>query len=84
MEMINGYRCTTCADVAYAKKNIDPAHPKDGPFREDRIDQPTQVRPHESFGEAVKFDGQLKAASNVKPDPLRPVQQTGSVLDISA
>jgi hypothetical protein len=31
MEIVNGYMCRDCTDVAYAKKNIDPAHPKDGP-----------------------------------------------------
>jgi hypothetical protein len=31
MEMVNGYSCRNCTDVSYAKKNIDPAHPKDGP-----------------------------------------------------
>lgn len=29
---VNGYSCKNCTDVDYAKKNIDPAHPKDGPF----------------------------------------------------
>jgi hypothetical protein len=32
MEMINGFQCKTCTDVDYAKKHIDPAHPKDGPY----------------------------------------------------
>jgi hypothetical protein len=31
MEIVNGYPCRDCTDVAYAKKNIDPAHPKDPP-----------------------------------------------------
>ncbi len=31
MEIVNGYSCRNCTDVSYAKKNIDPAHPKDGP-----------------------------------------------------
>ena len=29
---VNGYSCKNCTDVDYAKKNIDPAHPADGPF----------------------------------------------------
>jgi hypothetical protein len=29
---VNGYLCHNCTDVDYAKKNIDPNHPKDGPF----------------------------------------------------
>ena len=28
MRMVNGYVCRNCADEDLAKKNIDPAHPK--------------------------------------------------------
>ncbi|GIU67585.1 hypothetical protein PsB1_1739 [Candidatus Phycosocius spiralis] len=28
MEIVNGYLCGGCNDVAFTKKNIDPAHPK--------------------------------------------------------
>ncbi|MFZ4601905.1 MAG: hypothetical protein ACOYM8_05570 [Caulobacterales bacterium] len=33
MQIVNGYVCRDCADVALAKRNIDPAHPKDDPSR---------------------------------------------------
>lgn len=29
MEMVNGYACKSCADVALAKQHINPADPKD-------------------------------------------------------
>jgi hypothetical protein len=29
---VNGFACKNCTDVDYAKKHIDPAHPKDGPY----------------------------------------------------
>lgn len=29
---VNGFNCRNCTDVDYARKNIDPAHPKSGPF----------------------------------------------------
>jgi len=29
---VNGYTCRNCTDVDYAKKHIDPAHPKSGPY----------------------------------------------------
>ena len=35
MEIVNGYVCRDCSDVALAKRNIDPAHPKDGPGQSD-------------------------------------------------
>jgi hypothetical protein len=33
MEIVNGYVCRDCADVALAKRNIDPAHPNEDPLR---------------------------------------------------
>jgi hypothetical protein len=38
---VNGYQCRNCTDVDYAKKNIDPAHPKSGPFGADADLDPT-------------------------------------------
>jgi hypothetical protein len=29
MATVNGEMCRDCTDVPYAKRNIDPAHPKD-------------------------------------------------------
>ncbi len=29
---VNGFSCRNCTEVDYAKKNIDPANPKAGPF----------------------------------------------------
>jgi hypothetical protein len=34
---VNGFQCKNCTDVDYAKKHIDPAHPKDGPYGIDAI-----------------------------------------------
>jgi hypothetical protein len=31
IEVVNGYVCKSCCDVALAKKGVDPAHPKDDP-----------------------------------------------------
>ena len=31
MQVVNGYVCTNCTDVANAKRGVDPAHPKDPP-----------------------------------------------------
>lgn len=30
--LVNGYSCRNCTDVSNAKKNVDPAHPRSGPF----------------------------------------------------
>jgi hypothetical protein len=39
--IVNGFRCKNCTDVDYAKKHIDPAHPKSGPYGIDAKDDPT-------------------------------------------
>lgn len=35
MEIVNGYVCRNCEDVALAKKNIDPADPKNAEREEE-------------------------------------------------
>lgn len=55
MEIVNGYICRDCTDVSYAKKNIDPAHPKDGPQPSD------EGRTPKAYSEAVQFGGALAA-----------------------
>lgn len=73
MEIVNGYRCRDCTDVAYAKKNIDPAHPKDGP-------QPTsQASEPRAFSQAVQFGGALaelndRRLGDLPPDARAPAQ----------
>jgi hypothetical protein len=39
--IVNGYTCKNCTDVDYAKKHIDPAHPKSGPYGINAKDDPT-------------------------------------------
>ncbi|MDI7775059.1 hypothetical protein [Asticcacaulis sp. EMRT-3] len=39
---VNGFTCKTCTDVDYAKKHIDPAHPKSGPYGVNAASDPTQ------------------------------------------
>lgn len=45
---VNGFQCKNCTEVDYAKKHIDPAHPKDGPFGINKSD------------DAIKFGGNLR------------------------
>lgn len=46
---VNGFSCKNCTDVDYAKKHIDPAHPKGGPYginAKDRDATHDSDRPH--------------------------------------
>ena len=56
---VNGFSCKNCTDVDYAKKHIDPAHPRSGPYGVNAKDDPT-VKAHSAF----KFDGALKGVSD--------------------
>jgi hypothetical protein len=69
---VNGYECRNCTDVDFAKKHIDPAHPKSGPFNVDAKSDPTRVlqnatNPAPQGGasqSAVTFGGQLAGISS--------------------
>ncbi len=89
-EMINGYPCKTCTDVDYAKKNIDPAHPKDGPFG---VDNPEKVA-KDAHDKAIKFGGSLAGFNDPKPRdasgpgvtprPQAGAYATGGLVDLTA
>ncbi len=42
---VHGFSCQNCADVALAKKDIDPAHPQSGPNGVDAKFDPTARQP---------------------------------------
>lgn len=81
MEIVNGFVCKNCTDVDYAKKGIDPAHPKDGPWgakaadrKAGRVGDPApsasaSAPSDPAFGPAIRLSG---AAADVQPaDPGR-------------
>ncbi len=84
MQIVNGYQCRNCTDVSLAKKNIDPAHPKDGPADAARA---KQARHREI---AVEFGGvlsRLHASNGVSGDPqTKPAQvpRPGALFSIVA
>jgi hypothetical protein len=92
--MVNGFLCKNCTDVDYAKKHIDPAHPKSGPYGIDAKDDPTVKQSAPST--AVTFGGNLSSL-NTKQAPTagqsvadpsnalaEPPSTPGALLDISA
>ena len=67
---VNGYVCKNCTDVDLAKKHIDPAHPRSGPYGIDAENDPTVKK-----AAAVTFGGSLSelnakmAAPDILPSP---------------
>jgi hypothetical protein len=81
---VNGFSCKNCTDVDYAKKHIDPAHPKSGPYGINAKTDPTQSKlPTVTFGGALsKLNAsvQTTAAATTAAQDSEP----GSLLDLSA
>jgi hypothetical protein len=59
---VNGYTCKNCTDVDYAKKHIDPQHPKSGPYGVNAATDPTQ-KPAVAFGGALSALNGLQGAT---------------------
>jgi hypothetical protein len=68
---VNGFSCRNCSEVDLAKRHVDPAHPKDGPFGVNAKRDLARDRP-----DAVQFGGALAGVSvpsavNSVPQPAR-------------
>ena len=70
---VNGYSCKNCTDVDYAKKHIDPAHPKDGPYGLD-------ARSDDKRPGAIRLGG-LLAGLNADPSGAQLPVASGAVID---
>ena len=80
---VNGFVCHNCTDVDYAKKHIDPAHPKAGPYGVNAKDDPT-LKAQAEF--KFRFDGALKGVSDAAAGQATTAQVTapGQRLNIQA
>ena len=83
METVNGYVCRNCADVAYAKRGVDPAHPKDGP---NGIYKAKDPAPSER-GPAFVLSGGLSSPSPTITPTIKPTSATyapGEIVNFTA
>jgi hypothetical protein len=69
---VNGFTCRNCTDVDNAKKHIDPAHPKSGPYGIDAATDPSNPK---SF---------LRSGGSLSGTKATSVQSTGQLVDIQA
>jgi hypothetical protein len=84
---VNGFSCKNCTDVDYAKKHIDPAHPKDGPYgidakNNDTKSADTKTRTGALDRPAVTFGGSLGVPNPGQGD-LAPQGATATRVDVS-
>ena len=63
---VNGFTCHNCTEVDEAKKHIDPAHPKSGPYGIDAKTDPTQKK-SATQNSAVTFGGSLASSNTSSP-----------------
>ena len=78
--MVNGYSCKNCTEVDEAKRHIDPAHPKDGPYG---VDAKASGRTDAKPSPAVTFGGALAAAVSPPAQGATPSATQGLRLDVS-
>jgi hypothetical protein len=62
---VNGFICRNCTDVDNAKKHIDPAHPKSGPYGRDAATDPTNQKSFIQFGGSLSDPGAATAPPSV-------------------
>lgn len=65
IQFVNGFACRNCTDIDYAKKHIDPAHPKDGPYG---INAPNP--PPDPFSPDAAAKAAAKPLSQSRPNGL--------------
>ncbi len=80
MEIINGYQCRNCTDVGYAKKHIDPAHPKDGAYGVNSPEKRAEAR----ADQAVKFGGSLSELNGRQTSTSGAPTTTGTFINLRA
>jgi hypothetical protein len=80
---VNGYTCKNCTDVDYAKKHIDPAHPKAGPYGVNAANDPSLANKPDANkpNTGVIFGGALKGL-DVATSPTT-ATGPGTNLDVS-
>jgi hypothetical protein len=79
---VNGYQCNNCAQVAEAKKDINPADPKAGPGGADA--KSSAPSPAFTLGGSLANTGAGGQSSVSTPSAATGAAVTGALLDIAA
>ena len=79
---VNGYSCKNCTDVDYAKKHIDPAHPRSGPYDVNAENDPSRTL--SDAGKGLNRAGPAPSFSYSATARSVPASDSGRNLDLSA
>lgn len=63
---VNGFTCHNCTEVDRAKKHIDPAHPRSGPYGIDAATDPTNPKSFLLFGGSLSGTPATTATTAVR------------------
>ncbi len=74
---VNGFTCHNCSEVDLAKKHIDPAHPRSGPFDIDAASDPSR-RASLGADAGAAASGRGQGQTGGQPQPYQP----GQALDL--
>jgi hypothetical protein len=83
--MVNGFACMTAEDIGLAKWNVDPEHPRSGPY--DRFAETDPTRYDERRTEEAKAEAATRSEQVVGYTPgavLTAPVTTGVVMSIEA
>jgi hypothetical protein len=68
---VNGFLCRNCTDVDNAKKHIDPAHPRSGPYGINAATDPTNPKGFLRFGDGLSGSEATGAENGVQASRQR-------------
>lgn len=84
---INGFACKDCTDIDYAKKHIDPAHPKNGPYDINKPKDADDRKIKDPNDPAVLYAGAVTGPAAIDPAlraATRPVRVEGGHVDVKS
>jgi hypothetical protein len=63
---VNGFLCRNCTDVDNAKKHIDPAHPRSGPYGINADTDPTNPKSFIQLGGSLSGTGATTTQTSMR------------------
>ena len=81
---VNGFTCHNCTEVDEAKKHIDPAHPKSGPYNVDAATDPTRKNSFIQFGGSLSGANAPAASNSNTPATTAQATAPGQIVNVSA
>ena len=76
--LVNGFSCKNCTDVELARKHIDPAHPRSGPYGVNAKTDPSVKSAAVTFGGSLSGLNTKMGVNGAEPSSDSPSQRPGA------